>query len=142
MQRSDLEHYFPVGKQRLLLETNFKRALPNGIWNWLQLVQLAYVQLYLARCSVNRRRGNATCQASPPHRNTLSNADGPSPRLFGKMGRYANASASARRGQVPRRIMPVVKKTPPVAKKQDRDRLIADSPTCCSRCADCFSAVG
>jgi hypothetical protein len=47
-QRYDLEHYFRFGKQKLLMDS-FKTPTVRHEENWWQLVQLAYVQLYLAR---------------------------------------------------------------------------------------------
>jgi hypothetical protein len=47
-QRYDLEHFFRFGKQRLLL-TAFQTPDVRREHNWWLLVQLAYVQLWLAR---------------------------------------------------------------------------------------------
>ncbi len=47
-QRSDLEHFNRFGKQRLLM-TRCQTPEVRREENWWQLVQLAYVQLYLAR---------------------------------------------------------------------------------------------
>lgn len=47
-QRYDLEHYFRFGKQRLLLAT-YQTPSVEHEENWLELVQLASVQLWLAR---------------------------------------------------------------------------------------------
>jgi len=47
-QRYDLEHFFRFGKQRLLL-TSYQTPDLEHEENWWQLVQLAYVQLWLAR---------------------------------------------------------------------------------------------
>ncbi len=47
-QRYDLEHFIRFGKQRLLL-TRYQTPDTAHEENWWQLVQLAYVQLYLAR---------------------------------------------------------------------------------------------
>jgi hypothetical protein len=47
-QRYDLEHYFRFGKQRLLMDS-FQTPTVDYEENWWQLVQLAYVQLYLGR---------------------------------------------------------------------------------------------
>jgi hypothetical protein len=51
-QRSDLEHFFRFGKQRLLL-ASFQTPDDEREANWLQLGQLAYAQLYLSRTLVN-----------------------------------------------------------------------------------------
>jgi len=48
IQRYDLEHFFRFGKQRLLLDKYQTSDVEHGE-NWWQLVQLAYVQLWLAR---------------------------------------------------------------------------------------------
>jgi hypothetical protein len=47
-QRYDLEHFFRFGKQKLLL-TSYQTPEVEHEENWWQLVQLAYVQLWLAR---------------------------------------------------------------------------------------------
>jgi len=47
-QRSDLEHFNRFGKQRLLM-TRCQTPEVRREENWWQIVQLAYVQLYLAR---------------------------------------------------------------------------------------------
>ncbi|MBU1880075.1 MAG: transposase [Chloroflexi bacterium] len=47
-QRYDLEHYFRFGKQRLLLAA-YQTPVVEHEENWLYLVQLATVQLWLAR---------------------------------------------------------------------------------------------
>lgn len=47
-QRYDVEHYFRFGKQRLLMAT-FQTPEVDHEENWLELVSLAYVQLWLAR---------------------------------------------------------------------------------------------
>lgn len=47
-QRYDLEHFFRFGKQRLLL-ASYQTPDVEHEENWGQLVQLAYVQLWLAR---------------------------------------------------------------------------------------------
>lgn len=47
-QRYDLEHYFRFGKQRLLMDT-YQTPEVEHEENWLTLVQLATVQLWLAR---------------------------------------------------------------------------------------------
>lgn len=47
-QRYDVEHYFRFGKQRLLLAA-FQTPEVDREENWLELVSLAYVQLWLAR---------------------------------------------------------------------------------------------
>jgi hypothetical protein len=47
-QRYDLEHYFRFGKQRLLMAT-YQTPDVEHEEHWLQLVQLATVQLWLAR---------------------------------------------------------------------------------------------
>ncbi len=47
-QRYDLEHFFRFGKQKLLL-ASYQTPDVEHEENWWQLVQLAYVQLWLAR---------------------------------------------------------------------------------------------
>ena len=47
-QRVDLEHFFRFGKQKLLLDA-YQTPVVEHEENWWQLVQLAYLQLYLAR---------------------------------------------------------------------------------------------
>ena len=51
-QRYDLEHYFRSGKQRQLL-TSYQTPDDEHEENWWQIVQLAYVQGWLARSLVN-----------------------------------------------------------------------------------------
>ena len=51
-QRSDLEHFFRFGKQRLLL-TAFQTPDVQREEHWWQMVMLAYTQLWLARDLVN-----------------------------------------------------------------------------------------
>jgi hypothetical protein len=48
IQRVDLEHFFRFGKQKLLLD-EYQTPVVEHEENWWQLVQLAYIQLYLAR---------------------------------------------------------------------------------------------
>lgn len=50
-QRYDLEHFFRFSKKRLL-PSKFQTPDFEHEENWCQLVQLAYVQLWLARCLV------------------------------------------------------------------------------------------
>ena len=47
-QRSDLEHFFRFGKQKLLL-TDFQTPDVQREERWWQLAHLAYLQLWLAR---------------------------------------------------------------------------------------------
>jgi hypothetical protein len=47
-QRFDVEHYFRFGKQRLLMAA-FQTPDVDHEENWLELISLAYVQLWLAR---------------------------------------------------------------------------------------------
>jgi hypothetical protein len=47
-QRVDLEHFFRFGKQKLLFDDSQTPVVEHEV-NWWQLVQLAYIQLYLAR---------------------------------------------------------------------------------------------
>ena len=51
-QRYDLEHFFRFGKQRLLM-ASYQTPDVEHEENWCHLVQLAYVQLWLARCLAN-----------------------------------------------------------------------------------------
>jgi len=50
-RRFDVEHYFRFGKQRLLMDA-YQTPETEHHDNWWQLVQLAYVQLWLARALV------------------------------------------------------------------------------------------
>lgn len=50
-QRSDLEHFIRFGKQKLLL-ANYQTPVAEHEENWWQIVQLAYIQLWLARAWV------------------------------------------------------------------------------------------
>ena len=125
-QRFDLEHFFRFGKQRLLL-TDFQTSATERETNWLQLVQLAYVQLYLARplAGVNRRPWERYLPSQPAAPATPSATQ----RAFAEIIRPIGTPAAApkRRGIPPGRAKgaspgscpryPVVKKTPPVAKK-------------------------
>ena len=47
-QRVDMEHFFRFGKQKLLL-VDYQTPIAEHEENWWQIVQLAYLQLYLAR---------------------------------------------------------------------------------------------
>ena len=47
-QRYDIDHYFRNGKQRLLM-TAYQTPEVEHEENWCQIVQLAYIQLWLAR---------------------------------------------------------------------------------------------
>jgi len=47
-QRVDMEHFFRFGKQKLLFDDTQTPVVEHEV-NWWQLVQLAYIQLYLAR---------------------------------------------------------------------------------------------
>jgi hypothetical protein len=49
VRRYDVEHFFRLGKQRLLM-TAYQTPEVQYEENWWQLAQLAYVQLWLARC--------------------------------------------------------------------------------------------
>jgi len=48
-RRYDVEHFFRFGKQRLLM-TDYQTPEVQHEENWWQIAQLAYVQLWLARC--------------------------------------------------------------------------------------------
>jgi hypothetical protein len=48
-RRYDVEHFFRSGKQRLLMAA-YQTPDVQHEENWWQLAQLAYVQLWLARC--------------------------------------------------------------------------------------------
>lgn len=126
VQRFDLEHFFRFGKQRLLL-TNFQTPDTERETNWLQLVQLAYVQLYLARSLV-------TPNVRPwerylPSRPAASATPAATQRAFAEIIRPFGTPAAApkRRGippgrakgayPAPRPRYAVVKKSPPAAKK-------------------------
>lgn len=126
VQRFDLEHFFRFGKQRLLL-TDFQTSDTERETNWLQLVQLAYVQLYLARALV-------TANVRPWERYLPSRPAAPATpaatqRAFTEIIRPIGTPAVApkRRGippgrakgayPAPRPRYAVVKKSPPAAKK-------------------------
>jgi hypothetical protein len=47
-QRVDMEHFFRFGKQKLLFD-DYQTPVVEHEVNWWQIVQLAYIQLYLAR---------------------------------------------------------------------------------------------
>jgi hypothetical protein len=95
--------------------------------NWLQLVQLAYVQLYLARslAGLNRRPWERYLPSQPAAPATPSTTQ----RAFAEIIRPIGTPAAApkRRGIPPGRAKgaspgrrpryPVVKKTPPLANK-------------------------
>jgi len=126
VQRFDLEHFFRFGKQRLLL-TALQTPDTERETNWLQLVQLAYVQLYLARSLV-------TANPRPWERYLPSRPAAPATpaatqRTFTEIIRPIGTPAAApkRRGippgrakgacPAPRPRHEVVKKSPPAAKK-------------------------
>ena len=125
-QRFDLEHFFRFGKQRLLL-TGFQTPAIERETNWLQLVQLAYVQLYLARslAEANRRPWERYVPSQPAAPATPSATQ----RAFADIIRPIGTPAAApkRRGIPPGRAKgarpglrpryPVVKKTAAVVKK-------------------------
>ena len=125
-QRFDLEHFFRFSKQRLLL-TGFQTPETERETNWLQLVQLAYVQLYLARslAEANRRPWERYLPSQPAAPATPSATQ----RAFAEIMRPIGTPAAApkRRGIPPGRAKgaspglrpryPVVKKTPPLANK-------------------------
>ncbi|MCX6029542.1 MAG: transposase [Chloroflexi bacterium] len=125
-QRFDLEHFFRFGKQRLLL-TGFQTPEIERETNWLQLVQLAYVQLYLARslAEANPRPWERYLPSQPAAPATPSATQ----RAFAEIIRPIGTPAAApkRRGippgrpkgahPEPRPRYAVVKKTPPAAKK-------------------------
>ena len=52
IQRYDLEHFFRFGKQRLLM-AGYQTPDVEHEQNWSNLIQLAYVQLWLARSLAN-----------------------------------------------------------------------------------------
>ena len=125
-QRFDLEHFFRFSKQRLLL-TGFQTPETERETNWLQLVQLAYVQLYLARslAEANRRPWERYLPSQPAAPATPSMTQ----RAFAEIIRPIGTPAAApkRRGIPPGRAKgaspglrpryPVVKKTAAVVKK-------------------------
>jgi hypothetical protein len=51
-QRYDMEHFYRFGKQRLLMNA-FQTPVVEHEENWWQIVQLAYVQLWMARSIVH-----------------------------------------------------------------------------------------
>jgi hypothetical protein len=119
-QRYDLEHYFRFGKQRLLLAA-YQTPEVQHEENWLQLVQLATVQLWLARDLARPqkrpwerylpRRTTDTAAPSQVQRDWV--------RIIGQIG--TPAQPPKRRGIAPGRVAgthparrerhPVVKKT-------------------------------
>jgi hypothetical protein len=125
-RRYDMEHFFRFGKQRLLFAT-FQTPQVEREENWWQIVQLAYVLLWLTR-------GVAKHLPNPWERYLPSPINGvASPsvvqrdfgRIIGLIGTPADApkrrgnSHGRRKGTrlLPRKRFPVVKKTPkqPVA---------------------------
>jgi hypothetical protein len=126
VQRFDLEHFFRFGKQRLLL-TDFQTPDTERETNWLELVQLAYVQLYLARSLVNTNP--RPWERYLPSRPAAPATPSATQRAFAEIIRPIGTPAAApkRRGIPPGRAQgthpeprpryAVVKKTPPAAKK-------------------------
>ncbi len=53
-QRYDMEHFFPFGKQRMLL-TRYQTPEVRHEQNWWQLVHLAYLQLWVAQRYVSNQ---------------------------------------------------------------------------------------
>ena len=124
-QRYDLEHFFRFGKQRLLMAT-YQTPDVEHEENWCHLVQLAYVQLWLARCLANTLPREWERYSSKPKSAVTS----PSmvQRDFGRIIQQIGTPAAAPkpRGKSPGRIKgtklvprerhPVVKKTTKVPK--------------------------
>jgi len=119
-QRFDLEHYFRFGKQRLLL-ASYQTPVGEHEENWLMLVQLATVQLWLGRdlAGVRLRPWEKYLPVGPTPAATPSQvqrdweriirligtpASGPQPR-----GKSPGRSPGASPGRRPR--LAVVKKT-------------------------------
>ena len=118
-QRYDLEHFFRFGKQRLLMNA-YQTPDVEREENWWQIVQLAYLQLWLAR---------SLAQALPkpwerylPHPNPTVASPSATQRDFGRILRQIGTPAQApklrgnspgrTRGQSPKPRLrhPVVKK--------------------------------
>jgi len=125
-QRYDLEHFFRFGKQRLLL-AEFQTSDTERETNWLQLAQLAYVQLYLARTLVglHRRPWERYLPSQPAAPATPSATQRGFAEIIQPIG--TPAAAPKRRGIPPGRAKgaqpkprpryAVVRKTPAAAKK-------------------------
>ena len=124
-QRYDLEHFFRFGKQRLLM-ASYQTPDVEHEENWCHLVQLAYVQLWLARCLANTLPREWERYSSKPKSAVTS----PSmvQRDFGRIIQQIGTPAAAPkpRGKspgrikgtklVPRERYPVIKKTRKVPK--------------------------
>ncbi len=123
-QRFDLEHFFRFSKQRRRL-TGFQTPETERETKCLQLVQLAYVQLYLARSltEANRRPWERYLPSQPAAPATPSTTQW----AFAEMMRPIGTPAAAPKRIPPGRAKgaspglrpryPVVKKTSPLANK-------------------------
>ena len=120
-QRFDLEHYFRFGKQRLLL-ASYQTPEVEHEENWLLLVQLAMVQLWLGRdlAGVRVRPWERYLPARPAGAASPSQVQRDWERIIRRIG--TPARAPKRRGKAPGRLpgvspgrrprVAVVKKTP------------------------------
>jgi hypothetical protein len=117
-QRSDLEHFFRFGKQRLLL-TRFQTPDVQREENWWQIVLLAYTQLWLARgrveaCPRPWERYLTFPEGAPASPTTVQRGFGRIIRLFGtpakppKLRGYSPGRSVGTR-LLPRPRLPVVR---------------------------------
>jgi hypothetical protein len=118
-QPYDLEHFFRFGKQRLLL-ASFQTPDDEHEVTWVQLVQLAYVQLYLARtlAGSSLRPWERYLPARPSETATPTMTQ----RAFGSIIRQIGTPAAAPkpRGKAPGRAegtYPAPRLSQPVIKK-------------------------
>ncbi len=124
-QRYDLEHFFRFGKQRLLM-ASYQTPDVEHEENWCHLVQLAYVQLWLARCLANTLP--RPWERYLPKPNSGEASPSRAQRDFGRIIQQIGTPVTAPkpRGKspgrikgtklVPRERFPVVKKTRKVPK--------------------------
>jgi len=118
-QRSDLEHFFRFGKQKLLW-TAYRTPIVEHQENWWQIVPLAYLQLWLGRDLVTSlprpwERYLPQATAETPSPTMVQRAFGPIIRQIGTPAR-----APKRRGKSPGRAKgakPGRRKRQPVLKK-------------------------
>jgi hypothetical protein len=118
-QRYDLEHFFRFGKQRLLL-ASFQTPDDEHEVTWVQIVQLAYVQLYLTRtlAGSSPRPWERYLPARPSETATPTMTQ----RAFGSIIRQIGTPAVAPkpRGKAPGRaegMCPAPRPSQPVIKK-------------------------
>ena len=120
-QRFDQEHFFRFGKQRLLLD-QFQTPEPSRTDTWLLLVQLAYLQLWLARSLADALPlpwQRYMPQPAPGQQNTPAHTQRAFPRIIRQIG--SPAKEAKPRGKSPGRPLgtrftprprqPIVRKT-------------------------------